>query len=54
VINQSGIHKTTILLPKDTVSPFLRKVGARIRRLREERALSQERLAAVSSINDQV
>jgi len=52
MINQSGIHKTTILLPKDTVSPFLRKVGARIRRLPEERALGA--LAAVSGINDQV
>jgi transcriptional regulator with XRE-family HTH domain len=38
-------------VPKDTESAFLRKVGARIKQLREDRALSQERLAARSGVN---
>lgn len=38
-------------VPKDSESPFLRKVGARVRSLRQQRGLSQERLAARSGVN---
>jgi transcriptional regulator with XRE-family HTH domain len=38
-------------VPKDTVSPLLRKVGTRIKHLREQRHLTQERLAARSGVN---
>jgi len=38
-------------VPKDTESPFLRKVGARVKRLRDERGLSQQQLAARSGVN---
>lgn len=38
-------------MPKDTESPFLRKVGARVRTLRQQRGMSQERLAARSGVN---
>ena len=38
-------------MPKDTESPFLRKVGARVKKLREERGWSQARLSARSGVN---
>ena len=38
-------------VPKDTPSPLLRKVGARVRQLREERGWSQVRLAARSGVH---
>ena len=38
-------------VPKDTESPHLRKVGARVKKLREERGWSQMRLAARSGVN---
>ena len=38
------------VVPKDSVSPFLRKVGARVKGLREQRGWSQERLAEVAGI----
>jgi transcriptional regulator with XRE-family HTH domain len=39
------------VVPKDTESPYLRKVGARVKKLREERHLTQESLAARSGVN---
>ena len=39
------------IVPKDTESPVLRRVGARIKRLREERGWSQTRLATRSGVN---
>ena len=38
-------------VPKDTESPFLVKVGARIRRRREERRLTQDKLAERSGVS---
>jgi transcriptional regulator with XRE-family HTH domain len=38
-------------VPKDTESPFLRKVGSRIKSLRLQRGISQERLASRSGVN---
>ena len=38
-------------VPKDTESPFLRKVGARIKQLRDERKLSQAMLSKRSGVN---
>jgi hypothetical protein len=39
------------VVPKDTVSPLLRRIGARVKRLREERGWSQVRLAIHSGVN---
>jgi transcriptional regulator with XRE-family HTH domain len=38
-------------VPKDTVSPFLRKVGARVKHLREAREWSQAELARKTKIH---
>lgn len=38
-------------MPKETVSPFLRKVGARIKQVRESRDLSQAQLAERSGVD---
>jgi len=38
-------------VPKDTVSPLLRRIGARVKHLREERGWSQTRLATRSGVN---
>jgi len=38
-------------VPKDTESPFLRKVGAKVKALRDERRWSQQELATRSGIN---
>jgi len=38
-------------VPKDTESPFLRKVGGRVKALRDERRWSQQELAKRSGIN---
>ncbi len=38
-------------MPKDTESPLLRKIGARIKQRREERELSQVLLAKRSGVN---
>lgn len=40
-------------VPKDTESAFLRKVGKRIKALREERQMSQSGLAVRSGVNRQ-
>lgn len=38
-------------VPKDTESPLLRKVGARVKQLRDERGWSQTQLATRSGVN---
>ena len=38
-------------MPKDTESAFLRKVGGRIKALREERGISQVALARTSGVS---
>jgi transcriptional regulator with XRE-family HTH domain len=38
-------------VPKDTQSPLLRKVGVRIKTLREARGWSQQQLATRSGVN---
>lgn len=38
-------------VPKDTVSPLLRKVGTRIKQLREARGWSQTKLATQSGVH---
>ena len=38
-------------VPKDTESPLLRKVGVRVKHLRDARGWSQERLATKSGVH---
>jgi transcriptional regulator with XRE-family HTH domain len=38
-------------VPKDSVSPLLRRVGARVKQRRQERGWSQARLATRSGVN---
>lgn len=38
-------------VPKDTESPYLRRVGGRIKRRREERGLTQDQVAERSGVS---